>query len=228
MTYDSSRSRVVLFGGAADAGVTNELWEFDSTNWQNRATTPAPPASQHSAIAYDVMRGSTLLFTGAPLAQTWQWNGSAWSQASPAHSPPATENTQLVYDSARSEVLLIGTVSPPEALVTWEWNGSDWSNRSPSTLPPYRADFRVAWDQARRRAVLFGGFKFDLFPLTWTTFGDTWEWDGTTWVEREPLTVPSARNSYAMTYDSARQRVVMHGGSDDEGATLSGIFFYGP
>jgi hypothetical protein len=42
--------------------------------------------------------------------------------------------------------------------------------------------------------------------------GDTWEWDGATWVQRAPLASPAARQLHALAYDAARQRVVLSGG----------------
>jgi hypothetical protein len=66
----------------------------------------------------------------------------------------------------------------------------------------------MACDVVRQRVVLFSG---------WTHSGilsDTWEWDGSNWTQRSPATSPSARQWHAMAHDSARQRVVLFGGSD--------------
>lgn len=63
----------------------------------------------------------------------------------------------------------------------------------------------MVYDEARQRTVLFGGFGTG--PLD-----ETWEWDGTSWIQRSFATRPSARQVSAMTYDSARERVVLFGG----------------
>jgi hypothetical protein len=64
------------------------------------------------------------------------------------------------------------------------------------------------YDAARRRVVLFDGYTGSLNPV----FSDTWEWDGSTWVQRTPNTVRSGRAGHALAYDSARGRVVLFGG----------------
>jgi hypothetical protein len=60
----------------------------------------------------------------------------------------------------------------------------------------------MAYDAARQRVVLFGG----------QDLGDTWEWDGVSWAQRNPAASPTARENHAMAYDAARQRVVLFGG----------------
>jgi hypothetical protein len=65
----------------------------------------------------------------------------------------------------------------------------------------------MAFDEARGVSVLFGG-GFG----TSTFLNDTWTWNGTTWTQRTPVTVPSLRFGAAMAYDSERQVVVMFGG----------------
>jgi hypothetical protein len=54
--------------------------------------------------------------------------------------------------------------------------------------------------------VLFGGNNL-------SNLSDTWEWDGSQWIDRTPSgSNPPARRSHAMAYDSARGRVVLFGG----------------
>jgi hypothetical protein len=47
-----------------------------------------------------------------------------------------------------------------------------------------------------------------------TVFGDTWEWDGSDWLQRSPLLAPSPRWGHAMAHDSRRGRTVLFGGGD--------------
>jgi len=53
--------------------------------------------------------------------------------------------------------------------------------------------------------VLFGGNHLGVLD-------DTWEWDGTDWLQRTPAHQPSARDGHAMAYDSARGVVVLFSG----------------
>jgi len=67
----------------------------------------------------------------------------------------------------------------------------------------------MVYDSARRVTVLFGGGD----PYDGGHYlGDTWEWDGDSWTERSPSVSPVGRFGHAMTYDSKRARVVLHGG----------------
>ena len=53
--------------------------------------------------------------------------------------------------------------------------------------------------------VLFGGIENP------TRFNDTWEWNGTNWVQTE-TTGPAPRYDISMAYDSARGVCVLFGG----------------
>lgn len=67
----------------------------------------------------------------------------------------------------------------------------------------------MAYDSSRNVLVMFGGFA----PLS---LGDTWEWNGTDWIERSPTgPLPPPRGGAAMTFDSVRERVLMFGGYDN-------------
>ena len=64
---------------------------------------------------------------------------------------------------------------------TWTWNGVAWSQRQPGISPTVRSSHAMAYDRQRARVVLFGGWQnvYNNYYL-----GDTWEWDGTTWLLR--------------------------------------------
>lgn len=89
--------------------------------------------------------------------------------------------------------------------------------------PPARSRAAMAYDEARGVMVLFGGGLCDSSvcnpgnPGGFLYYGDTWEWDGTTWTERTPAFSPTPRIRHAMTWDPVRQRVVMFGGQSANG-----------
>jgi hypothetical protein len=73
----------------------------------------------------------------------------------------------------------------------------------------------MVYDEARRQLLLFGGTGAEGTSPT----GDrnsTWAWNGSAWT-RVATSGPSPRYLAAVTYDAARQRVVLHGGQ-------SGVF----
>jgi hypothetical protein len=59
--------------------------------------------------------------------------------------------------------------------------------------------------------MLFGGYdgSYEL--------GDFWEWDGSDWAARFSVHYPPARRHSAMTYDDARQRIILFGGVGSTG-----------
>jgi hypothetical protein len=118
----------------------------------------------------------------------------------------------MQYDSARQRVLLFGGADAAGRLLaeTWEWDGVNWVRRTPAASPPARGDHVMAYDSARQRVVLFGGSSSLVPPIR--RLADTWEWDGVTWISRNPAVSPPARGRHAMAYDTARQGVVLFGG----------------
>ena len=135
MAYDSSRSRVVLFGGDTwdNTGVTvrlNETWEWDGTSWTSKTPASAPTARSFPAMAYDRVRAKVVLFGGTStgsgvLGDTWEWDGTTWTQRSPATVPTSRTKAAMAYDSARQRVVLFGGRNAASALLgdTWEFDG---------------------------------------------------------------------------------------------------------
>lgn len=124
-----------------------------------------------------------------------------WAQHSVA-GPSARFGHAMVFDSARGEVVLFGGDNTSD---TWGWNGSAWTLRS-QVGPSPRSEHAMSFDSVRGRVVLFGG-------MTSTgEVGDTWEWDGTTWIPMLFATGPTPRAMHAMTYAGNLQRSVLFGG----------------
>ncbi len=72
--------------------------------------------------------------------------------------------------------------------------------------PSPRTAHAMAYDSARHATVLFGGRSADNSLL-----GDTWEWEGSHWTNRE-VAGPTPRAGHAMAFDSARGVTVLCGG----------------
>ncbi|MBI2945238.1 MAG: hypothetical protein HYY25_13675 [Candidatus Wallbacteria bacterium] len=233
LAYDSARQRVVLFGGGASGyGVLNDTWEWDGSSWNQRQANTASPGSnqpsgrQGHSLAYDGTRKRVVLFGGNLLNDTWEWDGTNWSlrqagdTANPGTDrPPGRVDHALAYDGARKRVVLFGGYqSTNTSNDTWEWTGTSWSLRQADTAspganqPPRRHRHALAYNSTRQRVVLFGG------ESSADSLNDTWEWDGTGWSQRQADTAapgsnqPLRRNRHALSYDGARQRVLLFGG----------------
>ncbi|MFC1609839.1 kelch repeat-containing protein [Myxococcota bacterium] len=232
LAYDSARGKVVLFGGEAAEGVVfQDTWEWDSTSRTWTDVTPAgikPSARAGHALAYDNVRGKVLLFGGwgevlyqSTFQDTWEWDGATrtWTNVTPAGTRPGGRNRHaMAYDSSRGRVVLHGGWNGHRVLWdTWEWDNATrtWTDVTPSLCVgcvkgPARYAHSLVYDSAHGKVVLFGGDSLG----TWTGLHqDTWEWDGTAWVEVTPVgNIPTARFHHAMTYDSAHGKVVLFGG----------------
>src|ERR1700674_4085097 len=100
------RAGMLCFSVIALAGLNQA--EAQRVNWvQVTSPTGSPSARCCVGLAFDVARGSHLLFGGAdgsgnPLGDTWQLSGGQWSQLVPAGgvSPLARQGPGMVYDGA--------------------------------------------------------------------------------------------------------------------------------
>lgn len=88
----------------------------------------------------------------------------------------------------------------------------DWQEVSGISSPGPRSDFGFVWDSARGEAVLFGG---GIHRSVWEQLDDTWVWRDGAWTQMTPADKPSPRRTFGMAYDTARQRVVLYGGTLD-------------
>jgi hypothetical protein len=215
MAFDSTRNRVVLFGGATSAGEQQDTWEWDGAAWVDK--TPAgtkPPARREHALAYDSQRGRLVLFGGmggtGPLQDVWEWDGTSWLDRTLVGTKPSARSLHtMAFDSARGKVVMFGGVAgiiPMQDV--WEWDGTSWVDKTPTgNKPAARFGHAMAYDSTRARVVVFGG---NVNPAH---AQDLWEWDGSAWVDKTPAaTKPSGRGNHAMAYDSARGRTVLFGG----------------
>jgi hypothetical protein len=228
LIYDCERSVIILFGGYDGNNRFGDTWEWNGNQWVQRFPTTSPQARSQHAFVYDSRRKRVVLFGGwggsDSLNDTWEWDGHDWVQRFPTTSPPARYGHAATYDSARERTVLFGGWDNDPMADTWEWDGTNWMQRLPTTRPPERAYPALVYDSARKRVVLFGGS--DNIAGGSIPMGDTWEWDGNSWVERFPAIAPLARLVHAMVYDSARRRSVLFGGANR--GFLGDTWEYGP
>ena len=103
---------------------------------------------------------------------------------------------------------IVSFSSPAKASASPE---SNWMQvGSSASGPPARFDGSMVYDAATGTTLLFGGFNG-------SELGDTWTWNGSSWVRLSPATSPPALRGAAMVYDPATHNVVLFGGLSSSG-----------
>jgi len=212
MPFPSSL-RLLLLASCSPAAIAQSGWQ------QFLLLTPKPPARAYHELVYDTANARTVLFggwgfQGVYLGDTWTWDGAVWTPALTPVAPPARLGHVMAYDSVRGRVVLhggaVGGGNGIDADDTWEWDGFAWTQRQPAVRPPARRGACMAFDPLRGVCVLFGGgVGYTVTPM----LADTWEWDGTTWLQRASPTSPPARIGACLVGDPARGNVVLLGGN---------------
>jgi hypothetical protein len=218
LVYDEARSDVLLFGGVDSYGdVYDETWVWDGSAWSQKQVS-GPSARYNSACAYDDQRQRVVLFGGTGASsnvnnETWEWDGTQWSLRSTT-GPCPRFGAAMAYEGFGKCVLFGGWSAwygGSPLYDTWVWDGSTWTEAD-TTGPPARFLFSMAYDDSRDRVILYGGTQSLTTPRLW--LNDTWEWDGTEWIEDLTGEALSAR-TMCMTYQQDRQRIVGYGGTND-------------
>jgi hypothetical protein len=141
--------------------------------------------------------------TAHTFGDTHEWSGQSWELRA-VDGPAPARDARMVFDDVRRVCVL---VTPSNQ--TWEWDGQAWSMKALGGIVPMRSRFALAYDAVRERTVLFGGRQIVSGSLC---LQDTWEWDGQMWTQ-VAYSGPPPRERHAMTFDAARQRVMLHGGA---------------
>lgn len=219
LAYDEVRQRLLLTGGSTplEGGrrfeFFNDLWEFDGTRW-----SPLPPSGEKlsgTGLAFDARRKRMLSFGGytgpAHLGELRVLESNAWRTIG-RHPAMAVAEPGFVYDSRRDRFVTFGGSAGPGQLWgdTWEYDGVTWTKLS-APSPPARMAHAMVFDERRGRTVVFGGMGVGAPGQPPPGLGDTWEFDGQTWTQRQ-VTGPSPRSGAGAAYDDRRGLVILFGG----------------
>lgn len=232
---DPAGGVVWMFGGTDDDDtgetLTSATHRWDGASWSLMPETMSAPLRTHPSSAYDPQHRRVWLFGGAaplvdPPRETdslYSFDGHSWREHTWSGAGPGPRTvTSMAYDQERDELVVFGgshaVYNPvdddyddvPRANETWRWNGTSWTGSTPSPSPPARMGGAMAYDPRRKVVVLFGGGIFGQGAPT--MFGDTWEWNGTSWREVTTTTKPSPRAVGEMTYDARRGAVILYNG----------------
>jgi hypothetical protein len=116
-------------------------------------------------------------------------------------------NAAAWFDSARGGVFSLNRTGTDRG--TWtetRFTGDAWvktaevtTTDAPNVNTYDRFDYGFAYDDSRGRVVV-------------VTFDRVWAWSGGAWTKLPAPQMPPARSGFGLVYDSARDRIVLHGG----------------
>jgi hypothetical protein len=172
-----------------------------SREQQTQTPTDAQPVGRkHHAVAYHRGLQRVVTYGGASndnrfLDDFWSFDGQRWTLV--ARGTP--NSGHHMFSDNSDTFFMVGGL----AAITATWDGGAWV---PLLRGPARWGIAGAYDVPRRRFVLHGGCGGRD-----ETFGDTLEFDGTSW-SQAATDGPPARGMAAMVFDSARNIEVLFGG----------------
>jgi hypothetical protein len=227
--YDSSRDRMVLFGGddgSGDPPGTTWALPFASSSWSELAPSGNTPLGRHDHIAVlDTAGDRMLVFGGVVELPTQELlalslpGSTSWSTPATAGGPaPPRTGHAAAYDPIRDRMIVFGGQGNGIVLQdAWALNlGTQvWIDLAPSgTKPTARDGHLMVYDSTHDRMVVFGGLDADN-----NAQNDVWTLSlgaSPAWTKLSPLgPPPPPRYGAAGVYDSAGDRLVIFGGIGD-------------
>ncbi len=153
MVFDSSRGLTVLFGGYGGGGSsagkpTNDTYEWDGLGWTRRDPATLPSRRSLHAMAFDALRGVSVLFGGHDGAfdgETWEWDGVDWALRATSGPSPRV-NPAMAFDEQLGVTILAGGFDGNDHLDDlWHWDGTTWARRAAAAAggPPTHDDWVI-------------------------------------------------------------------------------------
>jgi hypothetical protein len=240
MVFDSTRNRVVIFGGRQQKINLNDMWSYDGNDWTQLQPATVPSVRELAGAAYDSARDRIVLFGGTvqtytnqgrtlnetPIRDTWEFDGTNWKQI--LSDGPLVYKPVLTYDPVRNQTVMIGYDDPTKVntlMYAYDPVAAQWNQLHPTLLPPCANEVAMTWQASNNTILLEGGVcASSVVPE------NTYQWDGTNWTKIALLSdVGAGTNIFfgeAMTYDPDRQDVVLFGGAPASGALLAATYIY--
>jgi len=225
--YDPANDRVVVFGGRnATAPLSDEVLLYLSSN-PVLATPPSARLSHklsldpahHRAIVFGGILSDTKTLANDAYVLDLASAAPQWSKLAPATpAPPARSDQAQVYDPLNDRLIVFGGRGASAFLNDlWQYSfvTNRWDQPGQANLPPSaRIAAATVYDPVGQRMILVGGVTSNGVALS-----DVWSLslDGARpqWTNLTPVAgaQPFGRYGHTLVYDSARQRVVLHGGA---------------
>ncbi len=206
--FDPASHRAVLFGGQEQGTESRDTWTFANDSWTPATpivlnATNSPSARFGAAMAYDPNLGGLILFGGrtglVAFNDTWLWRNGSWISIPTAVAPSPRAYASLSFVPSLDELVLFGGWINGNSLSdTWAFTSNGWVDLTASAgAPPAARGFAAfAYDPNAGGDLLYGG------STSARTFGDTWLFNASGWVQVSPPTAPESLTASSLVYDS--------------------------
>jgi hypothetical protein len=236
LVLDSTRDRLVLFGGEERFQLFNDVWTFDNASlaWtQLNPSGPTPGKRYGMRGFYDPVRDRLVLVGGYDRANilndVWELDfqpSPHWAQIVPTGPLPSVRlNQAVVFDAPHDRLVMFGGLGTFATTLhdTWALNLTGppvWTNLNPSGTPPDTTiDQAVILDPVRNRLVVFGGYELIFSPGNYNSYStqafaldlaiDPPHWSQ---LALDGASGPFGRAAMASAYDATNDRLVLLGG----------------
>lgn len=218
MVYDSTRGRVLLFGGKQGATTyLNDTWSYKNGQWTQLTPATSPSVRVLAGGAYDRARDRFVLFggttidsagtTSTALHDTWEFDGTNWTRI--AETGPEIAKPLLEYDRKNNLIVMLGIDSTLTThMFTYDGKTQTWTEQHPTTLPPCVNEGELTYDTNRDIVMYTGGSC----GLTSSTIDEPYEWDGSNWKKIDVISPAPRLIGAGYAYDQQRQLAVLFGG----------------
>lgn len=191
----------------------------DIATWER--VSSESPADNLTAAAFvrtpegSLTVGAFALTGGIVPMSLWRWDGTSWTDQTtgdPTMGTSAPNRTAIAaaYHAEAGHVVVVGGAGDGagQDTSTWTLASGSWE-LEPSAAPEGRINAQAAYHAVDRQVIVVGG-QDTVFAVPATT---SWAWDGSVWTTVSSQDHPSPRISHAVTYDEARESIVLFGGT---------------
>ena len=219
MVYYPPSKSIILFGGADEAKVYGDTWDFSNGKWKkinDNGPLPRTFPCMASADNYILLFGGNAVLFGNDknpvhyLDDTWKFQDGNWKKIELNVHPDARAEAAMAYDPVRKKILLFGGRMAGEKWVagdTWEFDGNKWQQIKKSGPTP-RSGAVMVYNTRRKQIILFGGNPVISKEKDYN--GPMWSWDGNDWKQMDVK--DSLIFNSCMAYNTTENFILRFGG----------------
>lgn len=229
LIYDKKNQRLILFGGnkvlfgtkTDEDNLLNDTWEFKNNRWNKLHPINSPTPRAESAMAYDELRETVVLFGGykikdgeyIKLGDTWEFKDNDWYLV-PNSGPSERHGVSMAYDSANKSVMIFGGSTIDRQYgegkgETWKWDGVHWEKLN-IKQPEGIFNATMVYNKDKGEFMRFGGYNGK------SRINETWSFKENIWNMLNIENAPTSRNHSNMVFDERENRIILYGGHDGQ------------